>query len=714
MATTLKIYKTKVTPDRNAIIDNLPSYLSSLTPTYQSDNFQYQKLALNLSIKINATQDKVGASIGNYVDIYQDNKHYYFFIDGNAIWLAKETLQLDLVMDTLNTFVGDYTFSDKTKVNREHRNRWFTSDKYIDGADSFSVHFKVDEVDEGIQPAVMYKTSSTKITDTSSTYANQNWYLVYASANESASSKPLSVLLLPQETSVPYSNGPLGDVVWTKNDVEQGKWYYFFPSDNPNFQAECQGISASFNTSDIIYCVQLSINNTWLSYRCTTSGNWSVVWNNLNAETYDITFHRANFTYRYDSRILDTNKVVQEGFKININAGATGVRYLTSINEIDRSQSNIVKIIELPYLPDSNIHWSGNVINLTNSIFKLNGSALILKEYTSEFEKTIKTVNLSRLNPPIFEIPEGKNIYHLDRDGGLESKMLHSSFYQFKLTYDSFSSYIAFERLVRASTVMPSITIAYKPSNNLGSDMLFKWNFSVSVQRYKEIQDYEKFLSCSRNNELGLYTSDYLNYMRVGYNYDRKEKVRSDTKAWIGTGVTIASAIAAAVFTKGVAIPFAVKAASAAATSLMSIYNTVNSTISTEQSIAKNIAQLQAQGASVQGASAVDLLNWYNENKLWIYEYEPTDVMKKNLQDLFFYCGYATNQQKLPSPNNRYWFDYLQCEPVFTNEDTSTIYYDYLDDIKSRYNAGVVYYHVHNNEYDWNQQYENLENSLFQ
>ena len=83
----------------------------------------------------------------------------------------------------------------------------------------------------------------------------------------------------------------------------------------------------------------------------------------------------------------------------------------------------------------------------------------------------------------------------------------------------------------------------------------------------------------------------------------------------------------------------------------------------------------------------------------------------KHAADLFYYCGYTANRQDIPNTTSRYWFNYIQCEPVFNEEETS-IYKNYLDDIKARYNAGITVYHDHNNTYDWGQTHENWEINL--
>ena len=84
----------------------------------------------------------------------------------------------------------------------------------------------------------------------------------------------------------------------------------------------------------------------------------------------------------------------------------------------------------------------------------------------------------------------------------------------------------------------------------------------------------------------------------------------------------------------------------------------------------------------------------YSGNKLHVMTYVPTDLFKKALYDKLFYCGYAHPVQDIPDFTSRFWFNYVQCDPVFKGE--TFVYNKYLDDIKARFEIGVTDYHMHN------------------
>lgn len=149
MATvTLTLYKKcELELNKNFIVDDIEAYLATLTNTKTVSNFQYQRFELKKTIKLNLSQDFQTNSVDNSVN----NKYnylkmttpigtngsatYYYFITGYR-QIAESTIQLDLEMDTLNTFAysgvarnNSYTLSPKTVVKREHKDR-FTSDVY--------------------------------------------------------------------------------------------------------------------------------------------------------------------------------------------------------------------------------------------------------------------------------------------------------------------------------------------------------------------------------------------------------------------------------------------------------------------------------------------------------------------------------------------------------------------------------------------------------
>ena len=108
---TLKLYKnTKITPDKNFLVEDVEQYLATFSPIVVPE-FLYIKHDLNLSINVDIDASEnlnpfQETSI-NYVSIQnpEDTKPIYYYVVDKK-YLANQTLRLSLEMDTLNTFQG--------------------------------------------------------------------------------------------------------------------------------------------------------------------------------------------------------------------------------------------------------------------------------------------------------------------------------------------------------------------------------------------------------------------------------------------------------------------------------------------------------------------------------------------------------------------------------------------------------------------------------
>ena len=342
---------------------------------------------------------------------------------------------------------------------------------------------------------------------------------------------------------------------------------------------------------------------------------------------------------------------------------------------------------------------------------KLNDASL-----STEFENDIGRVYFPELF--LTETAQPTQLKNFDR----ESKLYHSDFYNFKLVYDSFVREIALERIDTSEfsksrtwdLASTFVKLKFKPTNTINSKFAFKidystWDEAHYFADYNQSFDYEDYLLISRNNEETIFSNDYLNYIRTGYNYDKKAKAR-ELQQQIGTSLVQAGSAA---LTYGLNPNVAISAAAAISFGASAI-NTLISIRSNQQqfenSMQSKLADLAAQSTAVMGSDDVDLLSYYNGNRLEIKKYDTISQQKEALYKLFFYCGYSHNVMAKPNIRSRYWFNFIQCKPVF-NEEGATPYNDYLDDIKSRYEAGITVYHHHydNIRWDWEQKFENWE-----
>ena len=129
-------YNCKIIPEKNFKVDNLETYLGTLTTDTITAETQalapmYIKHDLNLFLKIDKTQALLNffsnANNLNYVSIQNkdDSSPVYYFVL-HKTWTAKDTVSLILLMDTVNTFTAErnnFVISNRTLVNREHKDR---------------------------------------------------------------------------------------------------------------------------------------------------------------------------------------------------------------------------------------------------------------------------------------------------------------------------------------------------------------------------------------------------------------------------------------------------------------------------------------------------------------------------------------------------------------------------------------------------------------
>jgi len=130
---TIKIYRNealkpwKLTADKLFKIDDIISYLAQFDPTTIS-KFQYIHHALEKSIKVVMSQELAQPEYARgikYVSIQNDSENIVYYYVKNCIIRSQNAVQLDLVMDVLNTFTDgtDYKFKKNTRIIREHKDR---------------------------------------------------------------------------------------------------------------------------------------------------------------------------------------------------------------------------------------------------------------------------------------------------------------------------------------------------------------------------------------------------------------------------------------------------------------------------------------------------------------------------------------------------------------------------------------------------------------
>ena len=702
MTSTLKFYQTPITPKLNCVVDSLTSYLESLD-NLTLTNYQYVKLALDITIKINIPQSNVPKFNYNYVSIKNSDvdKTYYYFIIGTPEWISSDCVKLSLSLDTINTFKDDLTWTDKTIITRQHKDRFIT--KTSTSGNNITLLRSVDDYDEGISP-VKYFKSKEQITSS----LNYDFYLIYKNkANlDATTSVPLDCFLCASQNidlniTVDYNGIQF-------SDYSVGDSLYVFTKDNPVFTTKINGVSYTIGGSSQykgIAFVKRSVNNVAYLLRESDAVLTGPIGDSALTDvtaTLKVRVCRG-FDPGSDTSIYNYYYIlgqVEAKNYVSITIGQSTATLLT-INDVNRSDTSIVKIIKMPYPPFTPQVNQGKM-SIPNG-WTFSGGFLLLNDLNTEFLSYIDQDSISDL----MQITTTKQNISANQphDIKYESKLYNSSFYTLKYMYDNFEKEIYLDRF-HTSIVYPGIDIRFKQSNNISSNSLF--DFTALNGSYDEPLVYGQYLNVNRSNEVALYSSDYINYIRTGYNYDKKAKELQFKSSLTSAGLSTVGSLLSAAFGGGIGQAVAISAGTSV---LKSITDTINNQIQAENNIQQKLDQTRLSPTSVSSTEDLNLLSYYNGNRLLKVQESIEDHIKNSLYNLFRLTGYACNDYGIPQTDTRLYYNFIQCDPRF-DESQWNYSQSFLDDIKAKYNVGVTVFHRVNNAYDFSQTKENFEKWL--
>lgn len=390
---------------------------------------------------------------------------------------------------------------------------------------------------------------------------------------------------------------------------------------------------------------------------------------------------------------------------------------LKGIIDVDRVDPQLIKIIKLPYSPfNYTITENTSEMNLPEG-WNTDGASETLKllDMNTKFITKVETEVVS----PIYEALKPRDYSSINVNGArninFETKLFHSDYYQPKFVYDSFGFIFELEKM----NVYDYIDYIKEKGNNyfeftfvMTSTINSKWLFKFDwyYLNYSH-EDYDNILSVARNNEVTIYNSAYITYLRTAYRYDLKTLERGRQNTTIGlVGNILGGTLSAGLGVASGNPAVAVQSVMGATTSLVgNITSALNNLAQQEQNLEAKRVGLQNQAVSTSGSDDLDLLESYSNNKAKLVLYKASEKMRKALFDLFYYAGYTINEQGIPEAYSRYWFNFVSAELII--EESSNLPNDIEDDIKEKFSQGVTFMHYHAGsvKYDLKQEKENWE-----
>lgn len=708
MATsTIKFYRgCKLTPDRNALLDNLEEYLATLYSTYSNDTFQYQKMDLDLMVKIQAAQSYQREGLGNYCKITQDLKNWYFFIVGTN-WVSENVVEVQLSLDSINTFAleSDYFISNKTQVIRKHKDRFIKATGTP--TTGYTCINNIDKEPEGLSGINKTRDNAngkTRLGPTD-TRLNRNWYLVY----DNDVNDVIRCRLFPDEGTDILLNTV--DSNWyTVNTTTESK--FFTRDENGAIEADCDGtIKYISDWQDLFQYINVKFDGSkYTIYICNALGVLQTISNITSLKLRNVSVYHSNGQSYNGAKTLN--------FVLNLQATpitTVGKRYFRTINTVDRSDTKLISIICCPYCPIK-IEWTGSGVS-TSGLYDINetDSCLDLNFRNLDLEQSFTDNLTSIFSTSIDAFMSADTMKLSSRITNNETKLNNSEFLELKYAYGDNTTVILPENVINDNTMTSiSADINYKQTNQTTADKVFTIDIkkNSTSDQYLHTADYDTVIYSNRQDNLPILNSNYLSYVRNGgYQYDKQAVKRQTTGAYIGAGLGIIQTVGGLLTAQtGVGIAMAV---SGITTTISSISNAIINQAQLETSLQQKINEALNQSNSISNISSVDLINYVDGNKLYRYLYRPSSKQSTNIFKLFYNCGYAVNKQEeidTDTTNTRYWFDYVQAEVVFDRYNKA--YEKFTRDIKARYALGItrIHYHEINGVKYWGWQENDFEN----
>ena len=674
MESILTLYRTGIDPSRNLLVDSLDDYLATCE-SLRVDAFSIVRPVAEGEIKAALPQrlslDPVALPPYDYLTVRQGETTWRYYVS-KLEQLGTDTVKLHIALDALNTIrPSDQDFSALSHCVRSLRNRY---DGNNDPVTVFS--------NEGIE-ATLVKTSETE-------FPMREGFLVYSMAE----GQPPSLFAV-YDSATAVSN-----VAEITSDG-------FFSQESLN---------PSGNPSNLVWQFKRTSSGA-MSWKC-GSYSWNGTADKIEFEVVD---GAGGGGYQLRAKAyIGASVVAGSTFTIPIVSGASvklpgnltvggfngcscngKVPQTDGIADLDRTDTRLVKVVEVPYLP-----FPDDVKYFIDKAY--------IRILFSDVEPSLRTkVGQFEFRPAMYQ--KGEAIVDYDYMMS-DAKLYCSQFFKYKLCYDNTSVSVFFDNVERTSQIAdPVIGVYFEPSTTLASSFLFSLEWESGFRWKNETESYPFIAVTDRNNELPLYTSDWINYLRNGYNYDKKRKAMEDATSWGSTAAGIASSIlaiagGAGLLASGGGVPASIPMITGGVSGLIGTsVGGVTAQINRNLSYEQNLRSLQLENYSVAGSNDLSLWLSYGKGCAKVETWEVIEPQRRQIADLFYMRGYAVNEDELPNTHVRRWFDYWEGVPKWNLEFRKKWSQEWLSLLDQAYIAGVTRLHKYQGRWDWEQTENNWE-----
>lgn len=744
-------------PENNYIVEDIREYLRlNAESTLVREGFQYiRDPAKSQQFKVDIPQSAYNEAVFDYASLEQDGDTYYYFIV-DATWKSQNCLGFTAVLDTLNTFQDQYGFTDRSNIERQHVDRFKLIGARPTG-DSIDevVTNVISDTKEELQPELLMTRKEVLGGDMPVDNKYQ-WYLIYQTNTESGNPEILmcankDIRLSVEPSTQEYILTPAkmhesSIMVFDRCTVE----YYVNLSTTEKRTIDMDGMIAFYKTTDS--------DRFTLTYY-SRDGSDATIGQLTNKVT--ISSSGTCKLYKVNTVIFDRDAI--EGSPYTL-VGAPDT--LTGIGSIDRTRSNLYKVIECPYCPLDISITEGTMPTLPDKwSFDSERGKFVCSDLTYEFpERTVWTEEnvMNLIAGQVIKAQRAKlTLYSRhDHQDGVEGNVVDpksyiSSLKSWNFVYDTASwSIIPEDLVIPNKTPRPDLVqVKFKQSNNISSDCGFRFDIPEFGKMHREY--FDDYMFSMRSNELPLYSSDYINYMRNGYNYDLKAnklKAWSDMVGIAGQALGTAGGIGASMVSnrlernrvgasydeqkklldrwygdqaygltdidwalegeynqrlnslqsrrtralsniRGVSSFVIPSIVSNAVGIGVGIANATISHSQREEALQQKINEYKNRAFSVSTTGNHDLFKWYSGNKLILFEFEPREEVRELINDYFGLYGYSRGYYEKPDLDSRLFFNYCRGYVDIDNYKKRRAIEENKADIVQRFQDGV--YKIH-------------------
>ena len=724
--------------ENNYIIEDIFNYLKLNNQGSKTiDNYQYiRDPARDQVFKINVPQADYDNAVIDYAMLEQDGKLYYYFITA-ADWKSQNCLGFTAVLDPLNTYQGQYDLTDRSIIQRQHVDRFkLTGPRPTGDSINEIVTNIISPTKEELQPELLM-TRQEVLSGDLPIDNRYTWYLIYQT--NTSSGNPEILMCADKDINVGTDSGT-SEYIVTAADLKNGS-----PARMVFGKFRAIIDTNESETIDMNGSLSISIDPK-------STNNLSITYMPFDGLGYIMERRTGRVKIQLDGttslKVYNTNgpnfnqPYVEENFSYTL----VGRAVCTSIDTIDRTMSNLYKVIECPYCPLDLQITNGTITGIPQGWkYDQAQNKLSCDNLSYEFpERRVWTeenvINMiagqaiiaNRNKLTLYSRHNHKN----GEEGNIDDpKSYISSLKAYNFVYDTVSWSVIPEDLeIPNKKPRPDlIFVSYKQSNNISSDCGFK--FDIPEFKIKHRQYFDQYIFSARSNELPLYSSDYINYMRNGYNYDKKANALQTAASIVGvvgsaagTGLSSIGQISAfsnrsdiaglramqnigeADITQPLDAPTKVNypyrdklraLQTPLATGIIGAgVNVVTSAISAtlshyqrENALEQKINEYKNRAFSVSTTGNHDLFKWYSGNKVLLFEFEPREEVRDMINDYFNLYGYAQGYYEKPDLDSRLFFNYCRGTVDIDNFKKNRSLEEHKADIIKKFQDGV--YKIH-------------------